>query len=688
MSGYFLKYRGVLLNNVEMRKIVFIPLWFFAVVLSALKTHGQDQLDSLLELSLNDLMSIQVDVSAPEPTNFFEAPATITIIERNLIEKYDFHSVADALNMIAGVDVLKTSIDHNVTTIRGVLQGFYANKILLLINNEPTWNAIYGEGHIERININDVERIEVLKGPSSVYYGTNAYAGVVNLVLKKSDRPVSINAHGLAGAANYGESALSVNFNVNDWNVLLAYSNLVKKEQQYELTSTAGFEYQGDSTFIYYPKTFTQTFTAAVQNKSHNFVFNHFTNEHSYHGAVPSFSTGGGEFVSHEGYFANYSFQKKIAESGFLKLSATYDNYFRVHPFAADKRIAIVVRDTRLASKGVFTYRFSDAIQTAVGYDLSERLPKGHDRYDYIEDTLMLRNLAENNVQLIDGSAFIQNIAKYKKLTWHLGYRLSNNILMQKQNNKWETIDKDFTLNHSFSNALLYEIKPQMILRGMYGQSYRVPNIFELYFQSLPYVLGNLNMTPEKSESFELSLQTQVGNWYFLPVIYYAKYNDLLVRAPVEGEVYAVYQNANSFTGHGGELELRYHNSDVASAFVNYNFLNSDTTGMDKNYRYMPSHTVSFGASKELNKFYVSADGKAYSKIEGHLEDIDPQLLLNVHVGHNFEVEGVKVRHTLSLLNLTNSETLISAYTRSRPNINTIKTTNGIELVYMLKINI
>ena len=148
---------------------------------------------------------IDVQVASTQSENIFNAPSSVSVIDKEMIEQYNFSSVAEAIQTISGMSVTRTYLKRQLPTSRGILQDHYANKVLVLINGIPIWNAVTGEGNIERININDVERIEVLKGPASVLYGTNAYSGAVNIVMKNtgdnhSEGHMDIGTNGSFGA--------------------------------------------------------------------------------------------------------------------------------------------------------------------------------------------------------------------------------------------------------------------------------------------------------------------------------------------------------------------------------------------------------------------------------------------------------------------------------------------------------
>ena len=91
---------------------------------------------------------------------------------------------------LAGIQVYRTAFKQQVATVRGVLQDHYANKVLVMINNVPSWHAVTGEGNLDRVSIHDVERIEVLRGPASVTYGSQAYVGAINLIFSAAKQCV------------------------------------------------------------------------------------------------------------------------------------------------------------------------------------------------------------------------------------------------------------------------------------------------------------------------------------------------------------------------------------------------------------------------------------------------------------------------------------------------------------------
>lgn len=138
-----------------------------------------------------------------------DAPASVTIVTRQELRAMGYPSIAEAVRGIRG---LYLSDDRSYVTIgvRGFSRpGDYGNRILILLDGQPMndnyiWSSYVGfDG---RVDIEDVERIEVVRGPGSVLYGTSAFFGVINLVTRSREEPsqreaqVSAVEHGVGRA--------------------------------------------------------------------------------------------------------------------------------------------------------------------------------------------------------------------------------------------------------------------------------------------------------------------------------------------------------------------------------------------------------------------------------------------------------------------------------------------------------
>ena len=96
------------------------------------------------ELSLEQLLEIEFDVASTKSKTVFETPSTVSVITKSMIELYNFQTIAEAINTVAGFSSIRTGARREIPTARGVLQDHYPNKVLLMINGVPTWETNTG----------------------------------------------------------------------------------------------------------------------------------------------------------------------------------------------------------------------------------------------------------------------------------------------------------------------------------------------------------------------------------------------------------------------------------------------------------------------------------------------------------------------------------------------------------------
>ena len=145
--------------------------------------------------NFNDTTALQeVLVTAPVKTNVALTPLDVTIVNSEQIDKSTETSLLPVLqNHIPGMFVSERGMEGygvsggaaGTVNIRGVGGG---NKVLFMIDGIPTWAGMFGHANPDTYSINGVEKVEVVKGPSSLLYGSSAMGGSVNIITKKNTR--------------------------------------------------------------------------------------------------------------------------------------------------------------------------------------------------------------------------------------------------------------------------------------------------------------------------------------------------------------------------------------------------------------------------------------------------------------------------------------------------------------------
>jgi outer membrane receptor for ferrienterochelin and colicins len=165
-------------------------------------------------MSLEDLLAVEVSTASKFPQVAKEAPASITVITAQEIHRFGYRTLADALRSVRG---FYSTYDRNYAYLgmRGFARpGDYNTRILLLIDGHRVNDGVYDMAPMGTdflVDLPLIERIEVIRGPGSSLYGTNALFGVVNVITKTGAGRQGVQAdfeagslETFSGAGSYG----------------------------------------------------------------------------------------------------------------------------------------------------------------------------------------------------------------------------------------------------------------------------------------------------------------------------------------------------------------------------------------------------------------------------------------------------------------------------------------------------
>jgi outer membrane cobalamin receptor len=160
-------------------------VWVIVLVLQVEGVGAQEDVDmgDLLEMSMTDLMDVTVVTASRRQERLLEAPSAVSIITREEILRSPAHTIPELLQYVVGMDgYTKTHTDHDVAA-RGLAYD-ETPKMLFLIDSQPVNVVPYGGIQWPTLPITkaSIDRIEVVRGPSSALYGADAQAGVVNII--------------------------------------------------------------------------------------------------------------------------------------------------------------------------------------------------------------------------------------------------------------------------------------------------------------------------------------------------------------------------------------------------------------------------------------------------------------------------------------------------------------------------
>jgi iron complex outermembrane receptor protein len=147
------------------------------------------QSGDLKQLSLSQLGDIEVTTADKESSKLSQTPAAIYVITQEDIRRSGATSVPEALRLAPGVQVSRIDSDHWTIAIRG-FAGQFSKSLLVLIDGRSVYTPLYSGVYwdVQNLMLEDVDRIEVIRGPGGTIWGANAVDGVINIITKSSDK--------------------------------------------------------------------------------------------------------------------------------------------------------------------------------------------------------------------------------------------------------------------------------------------------------------------------------------------------------------------------------------------------------------------------------------------------------------------------------------------------------------------
>ncbi len=182
-----------------------VATWVLGLTIAAAPAIAEDD---LLDMSLEELMNIEVTSVSKKAENKNDAAAAVTVITAEDIRRHGFTSVPEALRMVPGVQVAQIDASRWAISIRGLRQEF-SNTLLVMIDGRSVYTPLFG-GVIwneQNFAIDDIARIEVVRGPGGTIWGANAVNGVINIISKTAAETQGARAHVLGGTQQYGFGA-------------------------------------------------------------------------------------------------------------------------------------------------------------------------------------------------------------------------------------------------------------------------------------------------------------------------------------------------------------------------------------------------------------------------------------------------------------------------------------------------
>ncbi|GHN02997.1 vitamin B12 transporter BtuB [Cytophagales bacterium WSM2-2] len=489
----------------------------FSLSLSFLASYAQEEIDTLQDMSLEDLLKVTVTTASKSEENIQQAPAIMNIITAKEIESFGANTLTDVLDRLTSVYLISTYFSPDgQLSMRGTQTDVFNTKVLILLDSRPLRESFHGgyNGVIYNMfPVERIERIEVIRGPGSVLYGTAAFVGVINIVTKTGDNK------GLTAKVSYGQ------FNTKQ--AALSYGNRYNKfdvSGGLNIVRTDGWDFtaRGESDVIRNkantadslfkdPKTIKRDnkgVSGVLKIAYKNFTLNTFAAKNDWEtmGRVPSWSNPIDYRIENNRYFSDLTYSRKMSKLWTTSLSATY-NYMYYRSYNSSKADDYV----RRGSSDVL-FEFTNYIKPVsnlnivVGGLANIQSGKGI-------DTSYGRDGKAANIDTAPNADPWLTVPQYN-YTWYAAYTQADyspskkiKLVAGAQMNKID--GKEASVSPRF--GLILSANKNFGMKILYGNAFRSPAAYERFGLSPGTVAGSASLTPEMMTTFETQVNYSTG---------------------------------------------------------------------------------------------------------------------------------------------------------------------------------
>ncbi len=529
----------------------------------------------LSELSLEELLNIEITVASKLEELYQEAPSTVTVITRDEIRRMAVTSVEELLNYVAGVTVTYDTFQTRTSRInvRGV-QSPFQTAVLFLLDGRPFNDMFYGTSTLitRHITLENILRLEVIRGPGSALYGANAFAGVVNIVTNTDITGVAVSA------GDIGRKSLAVNYHE-----LIAFDNT----RTLSLTAFAQGYFEDGYHYRNITDTWGQTddtrdaiqgvdVSATIAYDGLSLTLNNITRQsHGYlgYGAIGPQNRGHWRqsFVAldYEKPLLNerlhfslglrwadewQNVMSTLIPAGIMLGEQSYDIEYVGGPIstmrgarAFSEAVLSLTEQHSLSLGAMGEYRYVAEMSHLLNYDpvTLEPLPQ----LSRLEEPEL--NWANPDAKQTLGAVYLQgkeemSLGTSQRVILTAGLRLDYN--------------SDHGSAVSPRAAIVYQTPYHSIAKLMYGRAFLAPNFSELHQRNNPVTAGNPNLQEETMESIEASYTQSLAGIFSGTMTGFAqRVTDLItVGDGVEESGARRYINSGTLRTAGLEFEARF----------------------------------------------------------------------------------------------------------------------------------
>lgn len=522
----------------------------------------------LSELSLDELLDTKVatvTAAAKRTQSVSDAPSAVTVVSSDEIRKFGFQNLGEVLASTRG---FYTSSDRNYTYlgVRGFGRpGDYNSRVLVLVdgqrmNDNVTGGALIGSEFM--IDPDLIDRVEIIRGPGSSLYGSNAFFAVVNVVTRRGKDLDGAEASFAAGSYDRYQGRFS-------------YGAVFKQDFDLVLSGSV-MERAGHSSLYFAEYDAPETLNGVTRETDGERRRQLFARlgwkglslEGGWVDRVKDVPTGSFDTVFGDprnrtvdgNYFGRVRLEKEFENGVHLDASASLSTYYFDGSY--------IYAGTNVPP----TYRFVDEIR---GNWLTEDVQVSRVWWDRLTTTLGVearQNLRQDQINYNQTPYEPILNSRRTSETWGPYFDASFNVMTNltvSAGVRYDQGDFDGSRTSPRASVIYRPVRPTTV-KLLYGQAFRAPNSFERFYTDGLTQRVNPGLEPESIDTYEIVLEQELGEHFKASMAGYVYFVEDLIDQELDPDGYLVYQNLERVRGRGLEFEVTSRFSHGVRARLSY----------------------------------------------------------------------------------------------------------------------
>jgi iron complex outermembrane receptor protein len=571
---------------------------------SSFAAEEATSLDELLAMDLGEILEVQVATGTKKQVS--DAPAVVSVITADDIKAMGVRTLAEAVERVPGLHINVSPTRMNTLfSVRGI-QSFGTPQVLVLFDGvEISEMAQMAIPYSFRYPVNNIERIEIIRGPGSAVYGADAVSGVINVITKSPEQAESVEMGLNLGSFDYLEGWVNANKSFEDFSTRLSVTYEKQNNDDDRRTQYGVLDRRREMSNIHF-----------------DVNYGNFTLKNWYYEVRQQMGNGAGLVGNNldrdntEFFKIQLNWQGEIHDDlvGAYDISHSrnkFDGFFQLFPpgtwpVGADGNLFLppftpvefpdgVIGNpsgkssrSKLNTSFVYSGINDHRIRVGVGgedsafHDIGEIKNFGPGILDV--DNLPADLIAHGLVD-VTGTPFVYT-PRYDRQLWYVSVQDEWRI-----NEDWELTTgvrfdhfSDFGSTTNPRVALVWESTETLTSKLLFGTAFRAPRAAELVFINNPASLGRPNLQPEEIQTLELAFDYRPTK-HFTGLLNIFSYE---AEQLIALDQTFTFDNIGEQDGRGVEVEAKWQATNKLSIDANMSWLDADLPLLDEDRAEVP----------------------------------------------------------------------------------------------------